>query len=192
VGSTKAYNVQGTIGEQQIVLKVEPPSTGMFSPSLYAPALPGVLVALFGLYVGHVLARSRDRRKEISDLCDSLKAVCDDAADAAVEAWLLESGPDRDLKIQQTKRKLQSVGIAATTLKRRAESTPWRLMRLLGQPTRTIDVLSNVAHLRRTATSDPFEDPSRKSDAGRAGAVTSAAAGLESAIDYGFTGLYRS
>jgi hypothetical protein len=92
------------VGGQAITLKITPPESSLLNPAFYAPALPGVAVAVLGLWLGHVLARSKDRRKEIADLCDKLKLAAAQPSDAAMEAWLDDTAsPERPLKVDTSR-----------------------------------------------------------------------------------------
>jgi hypothetical protein len=166
--SSKGYNVEGTLGGQQVRLTVIPPERDWLDASVYAPALPGVLVALIGLLIGHLLSRRRDQRVEVSGLCDQLKELADGAAAVSVEAWLSGPTPERALKIHETKRKIQALGVAATTLRRRSRGFASGLREFFGSAHWGIDVTREVSHLRDAATQDPFEDPDRGEDGTKA------------------------
>lgn len=147
------------------------------NPELYLPAIPGVLVALAGLWIAHCLARSRERRKEISDRCDTLRDSAELAAECALAAWACPKGNKRKEKIQKTKRKLQIVGTIATDLARRSKS---RL-----RP--GVDLAQEVTAFRRATTADPFEDPTRTGTHQRDGDVNNALANLLTAITTRFS-----
>lgn len=146
----------------KITIQVVQPARGLTDPLLYAPAIPGVLVALIGLVAAHWLSGRRDRRKELSDLCAHLKEVAEEAATVAMKAWEVGAGDDRLEAIRDTKRKLSILGTAATHLSKR---TPGR---------KSIDLTTEVARLRRAATNDPFEDPNRASSDQQTGAIMAA------------------
>jgi hypothetical protein len=102
-----AANVQivearGVLGNQALVLQLALPKPDPYSFSLFLPTLPGLVVALFGLWVAHRFTRSRDRRKEISDICASLNEAIDDVADVAISAWLETKEAERIKKIFET------------------------------------------------------------------------------------------
>lgn len=145
----------------------------LFEVGTYAPALPGLLVALFGLWAAHELAQRRDRKKAVYELCETLKSVAEKAASIATEAWLEGDNDKRVSAVASSKRILQSAGVTATTLKRRTlkrRSFAWvecslreRIKSRKLVERKHIDVTRDVYLLRREATEDPFEDPTRAS-----------------------------
>lgn len=176
VVSAPPVNVQVNVPEK---------TKSLLDPGVYAPAIPGIIVALFGLWAAHFLAQRRDRKKAISDLCESLKKIVADASSVAVDAWLEPRAEQRASGIASTKRLLQSVGITATTLKRRTEARrTWaiasrkRLWPLKLVERRSINLIGDVAKFRRQAMSDPFEDPNRAADSSRSDAINAAASAL--------------
>lgn len=154
-----------------IIIRVGDQTRGIWDPAMYAPALPGVLVALATLLIGHLLSSYREKTKRFGELCAALKAAADEAAMSAMAAWRCTAGAERLAAIHDTKRKLQSLGIAATTL---ANAT-----RRGG----SIDLIHEVANLRRAATADPFEDPCRPSDDSQTGAIMAALSAITFKID---------
>jgi hypothetical protein len=159
-------------------------------PSTYAPAAPGLLVALFGLWAAHALAQRRDRKKAIYDLCETLKKLADEASAAAVLAWLENDSALRVSSIASTKRLLQSTGITATTLKRRtlarqtwARPRKFSIWPLRVFERRSIDLIREVAALRSVTMSDPFEDPNRNSDGSRVDRINAAVSMLYASVD---------
>ena len=164
--------------------------SSLLDAAVYAPALPGIMVALFGLWAAHELAQRRDRKKAIGDLCESLKKIVIDASTVAIEVWLEPKASKRASGIASTKRLLQSAGITATTLKRRTEArrtwaraSPMRLypFKIFGR--RSIDLVRPVYNLRQAVMADPFEDPNRGADAAQANTVNSAVSSLFAMID---------
>lgn len=185
-----SIEAEGILGRQPITLKVDLPPQSLFNPAIYAPAIPGVLVAAVGLWIAHRFTRSRDRRKEISDLCSDFSKAIDSAAEAAVAAWLEEDATKRPAKVSEAKRKIQAAGIVATNLKRRSAYSRFSSFRtLLGGP-RDIDVVAHVSNLRRATTADPFEDPSRSPDSDRAEAAATESLTARAAADLGFARLF--
>lgn len=162
----------------------------LLDAGMYAPALPGIIVALFGLWAAHELAQRRDRKKAISDLSEALKKIASEASSAAIDAWLEPKAANRAAGIAATKRLLQSAGITATTLKRRtlarqtwAWATRKRLWPLHLFERRSIDLLQEVSDFRKVAMADPFEDPKRGADATRADAINAAMSALVAKAD---------
>ncbi|WP_166295354.1 hypothetical protein [Bradyrhizobium sp. 2S1] len=78
--------------------------------AVYAPTLPGLVVALFGLWVAHKFAAMRDRRKEILELRESTKDALMEAEEACVAAWITPQGADRQAAVLDAKSKLQTLG----------------------------------------------------------------------------------
>ena len=139
--------------------------------------------------LSHALSRRRERRKEILDLCGNLKALADEAVEAANEAWLCEGEKDRLLKIHETKGRIQTIGIAATTLRRRSTGRLAGLRELIGRK-QSIDVREQVALLRRAATQDPFEEPDRKPDATKLGDIALARSKIHYGLDSAFNDVF--
>jgi hypothetical protein len=162
-----------------VILHLEPSPKNVWDVSLYAPAIPGVVVALVGLLIAHWLSVQRDRRKELREICNELKTEADDAAKSALTAWRLGPVQERIEAVHDTKRKLQAVGILATTLARRTSRRS------------CIDVTQQVAELRRAATVDPFEDPVRSADDRQAGAIMVTLADLLNRVEVGFNTIYK-
>lgn len=158
-----------------IVIQLEMPRKDLLDFSIYAPTIPGVLVALVGLIIAHQLSLARDRRKELRDLCTELKKLADDAATSAMATWQMPKSDDRQKAVNETKRMLQAVGIAATHLNRRQKS---------------IDLASQVYELRRAATTDPFEDPDREAAAHQIGPIMAVLAELIHSIETGYSKVY--
>lgn len=147
---------------QPYVIHLLPPSHEWTDPGLYAPAIPGVIVALLGLWIAHWLTTRRDRRKEVLELCENVKAAALEAENACAAAWLSEIGPDRAKFVHDAKSKLQNLGIMATDLNRRTSRGLLAAIlcsvfdRVMG-----INVINEMARFRDIATSDPFEEPTR-------------------------------
>lgn len=161
------------------------PARGWTSPEIYAPAVPGVLVALAGLLIAHRLTQARERRKEVHELCIALKKSAADANEAIVKAWLAGVGASRLLDVEDAKRRIQSLGIAATDLKSRTGRLRfpyWRRSEL--------DVTAEVSRLRTAATRDPFEDPERAADPSQLREVSQAVGELSIRIDRRFADLF--
>ncbi|MBY0383256.1 MAG: hypothetical protein K2W78_15210 [Xanthobacteraceae bacterium] len=143
-GQPAQVSVQnGTVIQVQLV----PAKPGVLDPQLYAPAIPGVIVALLGLWIAHCFSARRDFRKEVADCCSDLKGLVDEAFTAASKAWVADPGSDRIAAINETKHKIQVLGIASTTLSRKTKGS--------------VDLSSEITKFRRACTSDPFEDPTR-------------------------------
>ncbi|WP_145169736.1 MULTISPECIES: hypothetical protein [unclassified Sphingobium] len=162
----------------------------LYDAGVYLPALPGMLVALFGLWAAHALAQRRDRKKAIADLCEALKKIAAEASAAAIDAWIESDPAKRASGVASTKRLLQSAGITATTLKRRTNarwswglSAPLSFYPLRIFERRSINLLRPVSALRQAAMADPFEDPSRGTDISRADAINAAVSSLIASTD---------
>jgi hypothetical protein len=162
----------------------------LYDAGVYLPALPGMLVALFGLWAAHALAQRRDRKKAIADLCEALKKITAEASAAAIDAWIEPDPKKRASGVASTKRLLQSAGITATTLKRRTHARwSWGIaaslslfpLRILER--RSINLIRSVSALRQAAMADPFEDPSRGADMSRADAINAAVSSLIASTD---------
>jgi hypothetical protein len=136
-------------------------------PSLYAPALPGLIVAILGLWVAHWLTIRRERRKDLFALCDALEKLVEEAVAASNLAWTSPAGQARIEAVHDTRWKTQKVGAAATRLLRQTQ----------GPLSDGIDMITHAAHFRDVLTEDPFMDPGRAADpsrvAGNHGALSS-------------------
>lgn len=165
-------HISGLIDGRSVSLVWESTPPDWRDPLIYAPAIPGVLVALAGLWIAHWLTSKRERNKAKLDYCEQIKALVDDAVAASTEAWIREEGLERERKIKETKRLIQQVGAAATRLKRLTARS-------------TIDVIIEVSELRRVATKDPFEDPTRTADSSHIENIMAAADLICSKIDDG-------
>lgn len=148
---------------------------------MYAPAVPGVVVALAGLWIAHRLTLVRENRKSLLELCEQVKERCDAAAIACATAWLSEKGLERERNVKEAKRLLQRVGTAATNLKRRTQ--PKTSFQQSCSSPLPIDILAEVSELRRVATSDPFEDPIRAADGSHVEIINTVASSICDKID---------
>lgn len=117
--------------------------------SLLIPTVPGVIVALLGLFVGHLLTRSRERREEVRDLCHSIKNEAAEAAEAAVKAWHATDPSLRKIAVADTKRKVHIIGTRLTDLKRLTSGRSWASR----EPAR-INVSAELVKFRRACTND--------------------------------------
>jgi len=172
--------ITGKIGEQAVQLEWSSQRPAWTDPLVYAPALPGVLVALAGLWLAHRLTLAREQRKALLELCDDVKARADEAAAAASEAWIYEPSPNRIVKVKEAKLLLQRAGIAATHLKRKTVHRSFGVRRYGIPP---VDVVGEIAELRRVSTADPFEDPHRAADAGKPEIISITASSIHDRID---------
>jgi hypothetical protein len=157
-----------------IVIKLPSDTKQLTDLSIYAPAIPGLIVALVGLYIAHRFSAYRDRRKELSELCSATKELADEAASSALRAWAQNVGNERLEAIQETKRKLQLLGVSATTLAARTRGR------------KSVDLSREVAGLRRAATADPFEEPERVPSDAQTGPIMAALADLYAKADERF------
>lgn len=163
----------------------------------YAPAIPGVVVALLGLFASHKLSQWRDRDKAVIDLANDLKQTAEDAAAIAVDAWLDSNPGTRLIKVHNAKHKIQALGIGATNLALRSEQhgrlvfndLNWkeRLGKRSFFARRRVHVLKEVSSFRRAADADPFEDPTRGADSSRITKITKSLGNLTSKIDRSLT-----
>ena len=163
----------------------------------YAPAVPGVVVALLGLFASHKLSQWRDRDKAVIDLAVDLKETAEDAAGIAVDAWLDANPSTRLIKVHNAKQKIQALGIGATNLALRSEQHGRRKFNELSWrqrfekrsffTKRRVHVIKEVSAFRRAADADPFEDPTRGADSSRIPKITKALGNLTSMIDRSLT-----
>lgn len=158
------YNLSGTIGDSSVSLKLAPPKSSMLDMSVYAPAIPGVLVALVGVWLTSRLAQRRERRKEVLELCDKFEVKVDEALTAVDAAWHSQIGYNRDIETKKTKRLLQDVGRLATSI--RKHSACGRLREFLcfigfSKRITEINVISSVSSLKRAIFTEDFEEPNR-------------------------------
>lgn len=186
----RALELKGHVGGQAVDVTAHS-SSDWLEPILYAPAVPGIIVALIGLWISHALTRRRERRKEILELCDFVKGKAEAAVDASTEAWLNAPGEHRLHKVEAAKHRIQSLGISVTNLKNRSRKGYWHsIVCLFKERPLAINVSSNVASLRRIVTDDPFEDPNRAPDKARATLVSVVATELIARVDEQFAELY--
>lgn len=185
-------NIPGTVGTQPFVIHLLPTPQQWTDFGIYAPAIPGLIVALLGLWIAHRLSVRRDRRKEILELCDAVKTAVGEAEQACALAWLAPQGPERLAAIHQAKSKIQMLGIMATDLHRRtARGLFAALYCLFGDCVMSVTVIEEIARFRDLATSDPFEDPVRLSDNSRIEDIAAAAAEIHARVNYQFQTIYR-
>lgn len=167
------------------------------------PAVPGVLVAIAGLYIAHWFSAKRDRRKEVADLCKSIKELADSAAESAVQSWNASTAKERVAAIAPTRRRFQSVGIAVTDLRVRTArishlATLWRLLQRGKRPVAneffirtSIDAGQELVAFRKAAMQDPFDDVTRPANPTVVLEIESRLASFQSAIDRGFSLRFR-
>jgi hypothetical protein len=172
-----ASKISGSLGGQEIVLQWEAGHQDWQDFAIYAPAIPGVVVALLGLWISHRLTIAREQRKQLLDFCEQLKDQIDAAVHACTEAWLSDKGLERQRKVKDSKRLLQRAGTSATTIKKRTSN------RLVFRSSRTVDFLQEISELRRVATRDPFEDPFRAADGSHIDDINTAATAIYNKID---------
>lgn len=181
------------------------PPKSLIDPSLYAPALPAVVVALFVLFAGDRLTRRRERRKEVRELCEDLNDRALEAVESAIRAWTESKKSTRTTIVLETRRRFKTVGVTATDLQRltgrrkylRTLWLPWNDRQEAWQQRRMIiardslDVSVEVVALRRTSMQDPFDEPNREATSRHLPAVNDALANLTAAVSREFQRLYR-
>ncbi|MCC8954315.1 hypothetical protein H8B02_12870 [Bradyrhizobium sp. Pear77] len=150
-----------------IQLEQRPPSWTDFA--IYAPTVPGLVVAVLGLWVAHRFAVARDRRKEIADLKEFTKDALTAAQEACVAAWMASPEESWLEKLMTAKGKLQELGIAATDLRRRTKQG-WitDIQHVFIECPLAVDIIHDIARLSNLATNDPFDDPQRQADNAKA------------------------
>jgi hypothetical protein len=159
---------------------------------LYAPAIPGVIVALLGLWIAHWLTARRDRRKEVLELCENVKAAVLEAETAGIGAWLSAPGADRTKTVREAKSKLQNLGIMATDLNRRTSTGVVGVVcGFLFDRILSINVVREVARLRDAVTDDPFEEPDRPLSEEQINDIRAAANEIVGRINLQFNELYN-
>ncbi|MHC1949622.1 hypothetical protein IF803_35380 [Bradyrhizobium sp. UFLA06-06] len=172
-----------------IQLEQRPPSWTDFA--IYAPTVPGLMVAILGLWVAHRFAVARDRRKEIVDLKEFAKDALTAAQEACVAAWIASPDETRVEKVMAAKGKLQELGIAATDLRRRTKQG-WitDIRHVFIDCPLAINIVHDIARLRNLVTNDPFDDPQRQADNAKAEEISAVASEIRSRIDSLFYQLY--
>ena len=141
----------------------------LYQVDTYAPAIPGVIVALFVLFVSNKITSLREKRKELLSLCDDIEEQIESAVAAVSEAWKSEID-ERPQKIAVAKRKLQILGSNITELERRSPAKIFGI-----QHKKSINCLDEMSLLRRECTIDPFEDMERNSSDGNINGIHAAA-----------------
>lgn len=185
-------NVPGPAGAYPYIIQLLAKPQEWTEPGVYAPAIPGIVVALLGLWIAHKLSVRRDRRKEILELCEGVKGAVGEAEKACTLAWLAPAGPDRLSAIHESKSKLQMLGIMATDLHRRTtRGFVFRVFNLFADIVMSVNVIGEVARFRDMATSDPFEDPDRPSDDSHISDIAAMAAEIHARVNQQFNSLYR-
>lgn len=183
--------VPASASGQSFTIHFEPKAQDWRDPALYAPAIPGVIVALLGVWLVHRLTLQRDRRKEIVELCNATKDAAATAEAACIAGWLSTVGDERTAAILEAKGKLQALGIAATHLQHRTCQGAIRAIRsVFSGMDMSINVINEVAALRSVATDDPFEDAQRPPDASKGFSISTAAGALTDKINTNFHALY--
>ena len=163
--ATTVINVPGPPGAQPYVIQLTNQSHGWTEPSIYAPALQGVMVALVGLWIAHRLAWRRERRTEILQHKKALQDLLSEVETICAAAWLAEPGPDRIANIKLAKARLQDAGVKATDLNRKTkQGIAGALRSTFADRPMSINVIYEIAQLRDVATGDPFEEPMRPID----------------------------
>lgn len=184
-------NVGPSSQTQTFTVQLEPRPPSWTDPSIYAPTLPGVVVAVLGLWVAHKFAAMRDRRKEFLELRDVAKDALDEAESSSSAAWLAPADATRPEKLMLAKSKLQAFGTTATDLRRRTkQSLMTHLRHVFWDVPLAVDVVNDVARLRDLVTSDPFDDPNRQPDSIRASDIAALCAQIRGLMDMRFFQLY--
>ena len=184
-------NIPGILAVQPYVIHILPKAQDWNDFGTYAPAIPGIIVALLGLWIAHRLSVRRDRRKEILELCEDVKSAVGEAEQASARAWLTARGPERLPAVHDAKSKLQMLGIMATDLHRRTmRGSLGSLKCLFTDSPMSINVIGEIAQLRDIATADPFEDPRRSLNRRPIDDIAAVAAEIHARINYQFQSLY--
>src|SRR6266536_1320366 len=146
-------NVPSSSQPQAITIQLEPHPPSWTDFAVYAPTIPGLVVAVLGLWVAHKFAAARDRRKEILELKELTKETLVQAEEACTTAWLAAAGAERPLALLEAKSKLQTLGTTATDLKRRTRQG-WQthIRHLFTDCPLAVDVVNDVARLRNLVT----------------------------------------
>lgn len=134
-----------------------------FDLATLVPALPGAIVALFGIWAVHRLTKSREREKSVFELYRTATDHVSALTTAASLAWTTRSGPERRKAIAETKRRLQQVGAVVERLRMLSGRSKfhWGWWPRIDV---TINLRPTMPDLRRALTDDPFEDPTRRAD----------------------------
>lgn len=164
-------------------IRISEKPNSLLSPTLYAPALPGIAVAIIGLFVAHYLSRVRERRKEIRDVCDRLKTQAEKCVEVSASAWAEADNTKRATMVAETKRRLKILGITASHLRQSTRASWMNPMRVWSLE---LDVRHLVIRLRQACTKDPFDDPSRQSTSVPWDDLESALSDLELGTDDAF------
>jgi hypothetical protein len=164
VANSITINVAPSATNQTLTLQLEPRPPNWTDISVYAPTVPGLAVAILGLWIAHRFTMARDRRKEILELCEDTKAALGEAESACIKAWLSPQA-ERAAAVANAKSRLQALGIGATDLRRRTvKGVVTRLKYLVVDCLIAVDVVNDVGRLRDIATNDPFDDATRQPD----------------------------
>lgn len=184
-------NVPASSQPQAITIQLDPRPPSWTDFAIYAPTIPGLVVAVLGLWVAHKFAAARDRRKEILELKELTKDALENAGEACTAAWLAAAGAERPSELIEAKSKLQTLGITATDLRRRTQR-PWyiHIWHLFTDCPLAVDVVNDVARLRNVVTNDPFDDPTRGPDEIKVSEIAALASEIRSRIDLLFHQLY--
>lgn len=164
------HSVVVTIPKVEVAVEVPTNKPAYLDLSTYAAGVPGIVVAAFGFWVVHLLARHREREKRLTDSWQSILVLADKAADAAISAWLAEPGPERSQKISKAKQEFQMLGLSVTRISnlsqlvapRNSISSAFnsRNFWLIFQR-KTIDLTNRLKEFRLSALEDPLDDPDR-------------------------------
>lgn len=153
--------------------------------SPWLDALPTLIIAFASAYFVHRLTKNREWDKGVAERAKRIEEQVDAACEAACEGWTLRAGTKRAQSVATTKWRLQQIGQSAAALKRFAEHRRWTFgpYFLPSLKPVTIDVISDVSHLRAALTIDPFEDPKRPVDGQRLTDVALAKGKFLTALD---------
>ncbi|MGA0563657.1 hypothetical protein ACO2RV_14530 [Ancylobacter sp. VNQ12] len=184
-GDSNSFYIPSMQSSFSITISEKP--TYLLNPSLYAPAIPGIAVAIIGLFVAHYLSRVRDRRKEVRDICDKLKDQAEKCVDVSALAWSELDGTKRASLVAETKRRLQILGTTASHIRQSTRTGCFNPMRFWSSE---LDIRHLIVRLRQACTKDPFDDPSRLPAAVPWDALEKALSDLELGTDDAFRRRY--
>lgn len=148
------------------------------------PAIPSVVSSLLAVYIVHRLTKSREREKAVYEQYTVVSRLCLELGEAAIQAWTDRPSNNRNRKDAEVLWRAQQLGAAVQRLKKMSARRRWEFVGIIPVPASSdISVGDELVAYRQALTLDPFMDPRRPSNRGRAQAVESAKGTFLIALD---------
>ena len=151
----------------------------------WKPAIPSVLAAMVSVWAVHKLTKGREREKAVYELYKTTSDHVASAKTAAILAWGVRRGTERQRAVAETKWRIQQVGSTVNRLRLLSRRRRWRL-KWRCYPCEEINMETSMIAFRRALTQDPFEDPSRNGTSTLKEEIERAAGELLTSLDASF------